>query len=55
MTSSWYRFLIGRLKYEQFVKYEQLFSIEPCVEKFFIIYFVEMLSLGRNFSSNSEK
>ena len=35
MTSSWYWFLIGRLKYEYEPKYETLISIEACAEEFF--------------------
>ena len=49
MTSSWYRFPIGRLKYENFFKYEQLFSIEPCVEKFFIHLFCGHFKFGQEF------
>ena len=52
MTSSWYRFLIGRPKYEQYFKYEQLFSIEvfyPCVEDFFIHLFGGKFQFGHEF------
>ena len=49
MTSSWYRFLIGRLKYEQFIKYVQLFSIQPCVEEFFIHLFCGKFKFGHEF------
>ena len=44
--------MIGRLKYEQFFKYEQLFSIEafyPCVEEFFIHLFCGKCKFGHEF------